>query len=120
MLAAGFTDNVVTLNDCRTGKQIDSIPTHVSGVELLCFSPDNKTLLTASGRWVKLWSVTTRREMGYFEHSGNTIFASFAPDGNALVTADVNGSTRVWRVLQDQATLASRATISEDNDKLTR
>jgi WD40 repeat protein len=92
----GYTDDTFTLHNCKTGHQLASIPSHVSGVNWISFSPDGKTLATASGRWVKLWNVKTLREMFPLELSSWAIFVAFTPNGAGLVTGEVNGTTRFW------------------------
>src|SRR5262249_49933890 len=97
MLALGYTDDTFALHDCATGRQIASIPSHVSGVEQLAFSPDGKTLASSSGRWVRLWNVATRREMFAVELPRMAFYVAFTPDGTGLLTAEMGGITRLWR-----------------------
>ncbi len=96
-VAMGYTDDSFSLHDCASGRLIATVPSHVSGVECLAFSPDGKTLATASGHWVKLWNVVTLREMFSLELPRMAIFVGFLPDGNGLLTADVVGNTQLWR-----------------------
>lgn len=97
MVAMGYMDDTFSLHDSASRLEIASVPSHVSGVECLAFSPDGKTLATASGHWVKLWNVATRREMFSLELSSLAVFVEFLPDGNGLITADVRGNTLLWR-----------------------
>jgi WD40 repeat protein len=96
-LAVGYTDDSFTLHDCRTGKQEGKpVPAHLSGVELVCFSPDGRTLATASRRWLKFWNLATRREVAIFELPGKAISMAFTPDGNSFVIQTPN-LVHVWR-----------------------
>lgn len=98
MMAMGYPDDRFTLHNCATGEQMASVASHTSGVELLAFSPDGKTVASGSGRWVRLWNVQTQREMFSLEHANLVIYAAFTPDGRALITGGVTGITRVWRI----------------------
>ncbi len=49
------------------------------------FSPDGRTLATASGdRTLKLWNVATRREMGWIRHNAPIVYVGFSPDNRCL------------------------------------
>ncbi|MEO8425793.1 MAG: WD40 repeat domain-containing serine/threonine-protein kinase [Verrucomicrobiota bacterium] len=96
-LAVGYADDSFTLHDCRTGKQEgDPIPAHLSGIVLLCFSPDGRTLATTTQRSLKFWNLATRREVAVFELPGMPIFLSFTPDGNTFVI-QTPGLIHIWR-----------------------
>jgi WD40 repeat protein len=97
MLAMGYTDDTITLHDGNTGAWLASIRSHLSGVEWVAFSADSKSLATASGRYVKLWHIPTRREMLSLELPSMVISVAFTPDGNGLLTAEMGGITRVWQ-----------------------
>jgi WD40 repeat protein len=103
MLAMGYTDDTITLHDCRSGELLDTISSHLSGVEWIAFSPDGKTLATASGRLIKLWNVPTRREMFSLDLPSIVIYVAFTPDGNGLLTAEKSGVTHLWRAPQMEA-----------------
>jgi WD40 repeat protein len=95
-MAVGYTDDSFTLHDCATGKQEgDSVAAHLSGVELLAFSPDGRTLASASQRWLKFWNLATRREVAIFEFSSKAISISFTPDGKTFVIKTAN-QIHVW------------------------
>lgn len=104
LVAMGYTDDTITLNDARTGEQLASIPSNLAGVEWVSFSPDGRTLATASIRSVKLWNLATRRELFTLDLSSQVILVEFTSDGTGLLTAEMAGVTRFWRVpLMEQA-----------------
>jgi len=80
-----------------SGALVDRVPTsHREGPYDVCFSPDGRTMATVVDR-VKLWSRATRQEVSTLEgHERNIFAALFSPDGNLLVTADYEGSVRLW------------------------
>jgi WD40 repeat protein len=85
-LAVGYADDSFTLHDCRTGKQEgDPISAHLSGVVMLCFSPDGRTLASTTQGSLKFWNLATRREVAMFELLGMPISMAFTPDGNTFV-----------------------------------
>jgi WD40 repeat protein len=96
LLAMGYTDNTFTLHDCKTGQPLGLVPSHVGGVDFISFSPDGKTLATASGRWVRLWNIKTLREMFPLELSSAASFVAFNPNGTCLVAGEMNGTTHLW------------------------
>ncbi|MGW0588609.1 WD40 repeat domain-containing protein, partial [Streptosporangium sp. NPDC002607] len=66
----------------------------------VAFSPDGKTLASASGDMVRLWDVGTRLQIGA-PLSGNTgaIFSvAFSPDGKTLASGGGDRTVRLWDV----------------------
>jgi WD40 repeat protein len=64
-------------------------------VEQLSFSPDKRTLVSASQRWLKLWNLATRREVAVFQLPGKVLATGFRPDGNWLVI-QTPGLVQAW------------------------
>ncbi|MFD7978938.1 AAA family ATPase [Streptomyces sp. NPDC059071] len=77
---------------------------HTGAVYLTSFSPDGRTLATASyDRTVRLWDVTdpTRPEPLGRPLTGHTSWVStavFSPDGRTLASASDDGTIRLWDV----------------------
>ena len=66
-------------------------------VEQVVFSPDGRTLATASGRDVSLWEVDTGRAVAPpIVHAADVNDVTFRPDGRAFVTSCDDGTARVW------------------------
>jgi WD40 repeat protein len=99
LLATGHTDQKVRLYDCRAGKELrPPLVGHLSGVLRVAFSPDGRTLVSASRQWVKLWNVATWREVASYEQPGRVNVATFSRDGSTLLTSDGAGRfIQVWR-----------------------
>ncbi|MER6026430.1 AAA family ATPase [Streptomyces sp. NPDC001851] len=77
---------------------------HTGAVYLTSFSPDGKTLATASyDRTVRLWNVADRshpKPLGrpLTGHTSWVSSAVFSPDGHTLASAGDDGTIRLWNV----------------------
>ena len=89
----------VHLWEVTTGKEIRTFDSHYPGqVMTLVFSPDGKTLLTASANtMIHLWEVKSGKELliqGGHQHFVNTIAVS--PDGKMLASGSGDNTIRLW------------------------
>lgn len=71
---------------------------HTDVVRSVVFSPDGKTVATASfDNTVKLWDTTTRRELATLSgHSSAVASVAFSPDGKTLATASYDKTVKLW------------------------
>src|SRR6266498_1299778 len=71
---------------------------HSEYVMSVAFSPDGKTLASAS--WdstVKLWDTATRQELATIQgHSGGVVSVAFSPDSKTLALAGGDQNVRLW------------------------
>ena len=90
---------------------------HRDLVHALAFSPDGKTLATASGdHTAMLWDATTGRKTRTLrEHTGPVWAVAFSPDGKTLATEASDRLLKLWDVTtgQDHTSLD----IEDENDK---
>ncbi|HKB01327.1 MAG TPA: WD40 repeat domain-containing protein [Gemmataceae bacterium] len=70
------------------------------GIHCAAFSPDGKTLATATGDGnFKLWDVATGKEQATLDgHAPDVRIAIFSPDGKSLASGSANGKIRLWDV----------------------
>lgn len=96
---AANRDKVAVIWDVSSGELVRSFEGHDLNILWIAFSPDNRSLATASAdETVKLWDISTGKLIQTFRrHQGSVIFVGFLPDGNRLVSAgDFDFSIIFW------------------------
>ncbi len=90
--------NTVYFCDATTGKELRRFDGPDRGVQTVAFSPDGQFVASGGGSDVRLWEVTTQRQVRRFpgEPSNPVIGLSFYPDGKALFGSVFKGSVRRW------------------------
>ena len=97
-------EDFTRLWDVTTQTQVGTIENE--SMSYWAFSPDGKTLASASGRIIELWNVETRQNIATLEGHLDTIyFLSYSPDGNTLASIAVFDETvRLWDIATKQNT----------------
>jgi serine/threonine protein kinase len=94
MLATGTTGDNVRLWQPRTHAPLSTI--RHPGTRALTFSPDGKVLAATAGSKVDLLSTASGKVLRSLPHHYTVLALAYAPDGQALVSADARGNLKVW------------------------
>jgi len=71
---------------------------HTGAITSLAFSPDGKTLATASIDYsIRLWDFATRQRLVTLQgHLSEVWVIAFSPDGQTLVSGGKDGAINLW------------------------
>ncbi|HXQ32402.1 MAG TPA: hypothetical protein VN843_00135, partial [Anaerolineales bacterium] len=96
--------------DAVSGKELQTITGHTARIFDLAFSPDGKTIATASGdRTAKLWDVHTGRLFLTLDAPDGVTGVAFHPDGSQLAMAVQDGTVRIHLLrMEDLVALAKK------------
>jgi WD40 repeat protein/tRNA A-37 threonylcarbamoyl transferase component Bud32 len=94
--------------DLATGAVIQSAPRHARDVIAIAFTPDGRTLITASkDKTARFWDAATGAAIGaVIRHDGWVNALALTPDGRAVLTGSDDTTARLWSV-PDAAPLTS-------------
>jgi WD40 repeat protein/serine/threonine protein kinase/tetratricopeptide (TPR) repeat protein len=84
--------------DLDAGRPIEPPLGHQGSVRMVTFSPDGKSLLTASAdRTAQIWDAATGQPVGApLKHPQAVLVARFSPDGRTVATGGNDGAVRWW------------------------
>jgi WD40 repeat protein len=88
----------VRLWDAGTGAALQILEGHTHSVGAVAFSPDGKTVVSASyDKTVRLWDTETDTALQTLEGHTDVVRAvAFSPDGKTVVSASDDGTVRLW------------------------
>ena len=106
-IAVGDASGVVTIWETaegRGGRLVTKLRGHADAVQRLAFSPDGKTLATASwDNTVKLWDPITGRETRTLRDHENWLSClAFSPDGDTLAAGGFDAKVRLWTAASER------------------
>jgi WD40 repeat protein len=94
-LAGASSDDTVRIWDASTGKTTLILEGHTSANSRVAFSPDGKRLASGSFKSVRVWELTTGRQVLSLQEDGECM--AFSSDGKLLATGDRDGTVKVWK-----------------------
>lgn len=101
------TANGITLYNTYTGKELALFSAPLDHTVALAFSPDNRTVASASGNaTLHLWDTRTGEHSTHLGHTYPVVALAFSPDGNTLATGSFR-EIRLWNLTTAQPTQAS-------------
>lgn len=97
-LATGDSDRKVRLWDCRTNKELGTLPGHSDCVVSVAFSPDGQALISGSyDQTARIWNVRTNQLLHTLSgHRGAVTSVAYSFNGTSVATAGIDQSIRLW------------------------
>ncbi|HMX26892.1 MAG TPA: protein kinase, partial [Blastocatellia bacterium] len=108
-------ERLIRILDAATYRELAVFKGHTDDVVSLDFSPDGKTLASASwDNTIKLWEVATTRELATLRgHSDRVWSVRFSPDGKRLASGSTDRSVKLWDVAMGRE-LATKKTHTDE------
>jgi WD40 repeat protein len=101
LLAAGGEDKTVRIWDATDPSKPPKVLVHASAVRSVAFSPDSKTLASASDE-VKLWDMAIGEARAALRGPPGPVWSvTFAADGKTLASGHADGTVRLWEAPRD-------------------
>jgi WD40 repeat protein len=64
----------------------------------VAFSPDGKTIASASGKTVQLWNIDGKELQTFKGHRDRVYNVAFSPDGKAIISGSEDNTEILWNL----------------------
>lgn len=100
IVASGYSDGTIKLQDSETGNNIYTLKGHDDGVSALAISPDGNTLVsTSQDNSIKIWDIFQRKLIHTLSaHLHNISSVDISPDGKTLVSGSWDNTMKEWDI----------------------
>ncbi len=97
LVSTDTTERGIRLWEARTGRALGQLAGHRDHTAEVAFSPDGRTLASTGGDGsLKLWHLSTRREVATLLETGAVGPVAFSPDGSLLIVG-LDDRVRIFR-----------------------
>ena len=94
MIACGSWDNTVRVLETASGRVLN---TFLMAGSSLCFSPDNKKLVTGGFGILRVWDLNRGYVLKDLSTlAGDIVSMAYSPDGNRIAIGNINRSLNIW------------------------
>lgn len=106
--------------ELETGKQLQNLVGHESGILDIAYSPDGQTALSSASNELMLWDLETGMQLNKLTIPGGAIHSvAFRSDGKAAMSCSFDGFLAWWHIHSRSALLdwiyENRAVIELDS-----
>ncbi|MDE0316149.1 MAG: WD40 repeat domain-containing protein [Candidatus Poribacteria bacterium] len=96
MLASGSRDKIIRLWNVETGNALFTLTGHNKQITAIAFSPNGKSLVSASYLVIYLWNVETGQLLIKSQPMSTAKILQFSPDGKIVVSGRYDGTIQLW------------------------
>ncbi|NJM19590.1 MAG: hypothetical protein HC907_13220 [Richelia sp. SM1_7_0] len=100
IVAIGYSDDKIVLQDTNTGKIIHTLNSQVGATFNLAISPDGNTLVSSGyNNNIQIWDIQTGKLIHTLEAHLYTISSlAISPDGKTLVSSSYDNTMKMWDI----------------------
>jgi WD40 repeat protein len=106
-LATASRDKTAKVFDAASGALLATHSEHEAPVRAVAFAPDGKSVISAGGRRVHVWSIDDGKKLGEMTNFGDDVYA-LAPAGENVFAASADRTVRQFK-LADRSEVRSLA-----------